>query len=111
MYSNNQTQIRTGLVNYIGAMITSSKFQDEKATKQIVVAALLEEAMNLMKDNDGYFDMYICKPALRLTASIIKQRVGLMQSINSKTNVINKQIKSYENITNELVKIIENIRL
>lgn len=109
-YSNDQTQIRAGLVNYIGALLSASKFENEKATRHTVVALLLEEAMKLCKDNDGYFDMYVCKPALRMTSSIARQRVNLMDSLPKTSDVVS-QIKTYKFINEELDRIIENTKL
>lgn len=110
MYSNDQTQIRAGLVNYIGALLSSSKFENEKATRHSVVALLLEEAMKLCKDNDGYFDMYVSKPALRLTSSIAKQRVNLMNDLPKTPDVVS-QIKTYKFINEELDRIIQNTNI
>lgn len=109
-YSNDQTQIRAGLVNYIGAMLASSKFENEQAIKHSVVAILLEEAAKLCKDNDGIFDMYTCKPALRLVAGIAKQRVNLLSEL-PRTKEVAGQIESYNFISDGLNKVIDNTKL
>lgn len=111
MYSNDQTQIRAGLVNYVGAMIASSKFDNIKATKHEVVAILLEEAAKICKDEDGYYDMFITKPILRLTAGISKQRSSTMNSLPSKPQEVKEQIKAYNLIEGEINKILNNIKL
>ena len=111
MHSNDQAQVRAGLVNYIGAMLSASKFENDKAIKHSVVAILLEEAVKLCKDKDGYFDMYVSKPALRLTSSIAKQRCDLMDNLPSKTPEIQEQIEAYGIIKSELNKILENTKL
>ena len=109
-YSNDQGQIRAGLVNYIGAMLNASKFENEKATKHSVVAILLEEAVKLCRDENGIFDMYISKPALRLTSSIAKQRASLMSDL-PKTHDVIEQIEAYKFINSSLDKILENTKL
>lgn len=109
-YSNDQTQIRAGLVNYIGAMLSSSKFDNEKAVKHSVVAILLEEAAALCKDNDGLFDMYTCKPALRLVSGIAKQRINLLSDLPRTPEVLD-QVVSYRIIADGLEEILKNIKL
>lgn len=109
-YSNDQGQIRAGLVNYIGAMLTASPYDNDKAAKHNVVAILLEEAMNLCKDEDGYFDMYVCKPILRLVSGIARQRANLMESLPQTPEVVS-QIKGYKEIQKILDNILENTKL
>ena len=109
-YSNDQAQIRAGLVNYIGAMLKSSKFENEKATKHSVVAILLEEAMKLCKDDQGMYDVYVSKPALRLSSSIAKQRANLMSEL-PQTKEIASQLNDYRHINIALDKIIDNTKL
>ena len=110
MYSNDQQQIRAGLVNYIGAMLTASKFENDKAKKHSVVAILLEEAMHICKDENGEFDMFACKPIFRLVEGIAKQRLALLSAL-PKTEEVSKQIEVYKFMTKELSDIIENTRL
>lgn len=109
-YSNDQTQIRAGLVNYIGAMLSASIYDNDQAKKHNVVAILEEEAAKLCKDNDGHFDMYASKPVLRLVAGIAKQRVNLLSDL-PKTPEVLKQIETYKFISNELNEIVENTKL
>ena len=109
-YSNDQQQIRAGLVNYIGAMLASSKFDNDKVARHSVVAILLEEAMALCKDEDGYFDMYTCKPILRLVSAIAKQRANLMEDL-PKTPEVLAQIEAYKNMHKSLEEILENTKI
>lgn len=109
-YSNDQTQIKSGLINYIGAMLKSSKFENEKATRHSVVAILLGEAMKLCKDDQGMYDIYVSKPALRLTSSIAKQRANLMKDL-PQTKEIASQLNDYKQISQALDKIIDNTKL
>lgn len=110
MYSNNIEQIRAGLVNYIGAMLTSSNLEDDRAKKHSVVAILLEEAMNLAKDENGNHDIYVCKPALRLTANIARERKKLLDEFADGIQAP-KQSNAYHIIEQELNKLLETIKL
>ena len=109
-YSNDQQQIRAGLVNYIGAMLSASKFDNEKVARHSVVAILLEEAMRLCKDEDGYFDMYTCKPIIRLVSAIAKQRAILLEEL-PKTQEVLAQIETYKFINKSLEEILENTQI
>ena len=109
MYSNDQTQIRAGLINYIGAMLQSSKFDNDKAIKHSVVAILLEEAAKLCKDNNGEFDMFISKPILRLTSGITQQRQSLLSSL-PKTKEVTEALTAYKLIHTELDNILKNTK-
>lgn len=111
MYSNDQNEIRCGLVNYIGAILNSSPYDNPKAIKHNTVAVLLEEAMKLCKDQDGIFDMYTCKPFLRATLNIIKQRYNELTSLPNKTPEINKLTEKYLTMHDILEEIIKNITL
>ena len=69
---NRQAQIRQGLVQYIGAIMNNSDFSPRE-NKQLAVAALCEEALNLIisceeekfKNDKFYIDDYAVKPFLR----------------------------------------------
>lgn len=111
MYSNDQAQIRAGLVNYIGAMLKSSKFDNEKAVRHSVVAILLEEAAMLCKDNEGTFDVFISKPILRLTSGIAKQRYNVLSSTENKTPEMILLMEKYNTIVEFLDEIIKNTKV
>lgn len=110
MYSNDQAQIRAGLVNYIGAMIKSSKFENEKAIRHSVVAILLEEAAKLCKDDEGTFDIFISKPILRLSSGIAKQRYNILSSTENKIPEMFLQMDKYNTIVELLDEIIKNTK-
>lgn len=110
MYSNDQTQIRAGLVNYIGAMLQSSKFDNEKAVRHSVVAILLEEAAKLCKDEEGTYEMFISKPILRLTSGIAKQRYNVLSSLDGKTPEMVALMEKYSTIVEFLDEIIKNTK-
>jgi hypothetical protein len=66
-YSNDYTQITSGLVNYIGAMI--SALPDSVAGRgkaQLVVGDIMKQVVLLsQKDSDTEYDIYILKPVIR----------------------------------------------
>lgn len=109
MYSNDQNQIKAGLVNYMGAMINASSFKDTKAARHSVVALVLEETLNLCKDEEGLYDLLICKPLLRANINILKQRINCLSELPQDT-LIKDKINSYKTIINELEKILEIVK-
>ena len=74
--TNRQAQLRHGLTQYIGAML-SNKDLNQKAAVQLTVAALVEEAVKLCKTDDG-IDMFRAKPILRATEYICEENFKAM---------------------------------
>lgn len=74
MYSNDSTQIRAGMVNFIGALLNASKLPP-KGAKQDVSAILIEEALKLSKDENGVYDLYVLKPLLRANKFIFENHI------------------------------------
>jgi hypothetical protein len=85
-YSNDQTQIRAGLVNYIGALLKSSPFL-ERAACQNIVSILSEEALRISSDKDGVVDLYIAKPVIRSLIFILNQRCAEMGKLPKSPSV------------------------
>lgn len=110
MYSNDMTQIRTGLVNYIGAMIKATGYEG-KAANQLVAAALIEEALKLSQIEDNSLcDLYVAKPILRANMFILKQRCVELSKLSSSLEAeakiaIATTIKRYE----EIIQVYENM--
>ena len=107
---NNQLQIRNAFVNFIGAMINSSNFDNEQATKHSIVACLLQEIIPICKDNEEHYNMFIIKPLLRVLIDIFNDRVSLLLPYKDEQEVINK-INKYLDIIDELEIIINNIKI
>lgn len=108
LYSNDYNQIKVGLINYIGSMLNACPFDGMKASRQYVAATLIEEAINLMKNDDNHFDMYVSKPLLRGTSLLFKDRDNVLSTLNM-PKVSEKReeyMKLYTYIDN-LVKEIE----
>ena len=103
-YSNDQTQIRAGLVNYLGALVKSSPFQD-KAAKQNVASILVEETLKLAQDDEGLLDLYVLKPMLKGMVFILNQRRIELQKL-PKTIAISEQIEKYNIVISSLNEII-----
>lgn len=80
MYSKNFPDIRAGLVNYIGSSLESLELKTSENAKHIVVAMLVEEAINLSKDSDGNIDIKDAKPILRAIDYISKSRVSSLSN-------------------------------
>ena len=108
------TEIRSGLVQYIGAMLDNTIYKD-KAAKQIVCASLLEEAINVctvIDDNNiTKIDLFAAKPILRATIIILKQRKSdYNEYISTVTDqeMLN-QIKNVILLLDESIKLIDSI--
>lgn len=110
MYSNDITQIRSGLVNYTGSLLKACKIKDNKASRQFVSAILIEEAINLMKeDNTDNYDLYISKPLIRGTLLVLNNRKELLSNLQQ-TSIIKEKIKEYDNSIKFLNDLIKNIK-
>lgn len=107
MYSNDYKQIKNGLVNYVGSLLKACPFEGENASRQYVAATLIEEALNLMKEDETY-NMYVSKPLLRANKIILENRrnelLNLPQTINVKDTV-----KQYEDNINFIKNLVDNI--
>lgn len=79
MYSNDTTQIRTGMVNFIGALLNASKLPP-KGIKQDVSAILIEESLKLAKDENGVYDLYVLKPLLRANKIVFENHIREIDS-------------------------------
>ena len=108
--NNNQLQIRNAFVNFIGAMINSSNFDNEQATKHSIVACLLKEIIPICKDNEEHYNMFIIKPLLRVLIDIFNDRISLLLPYKDEYEVANK-INKYLDIIDELEIIIDNIKI
>lgn len=108
MYSNDNTQIRNGLTNYIGSLLKAVPF-DGKASKQVVIAILIEEAFKLSLDENGEMDMYCLKPILRQTKIIFEKRKLSLQEM-PQIQSVKKQIDDYTSNIEMLNELIKNIK-
>ena len=108
--TDEQIQIRNAFINFIGAMLNSSKFNNEQATKHSIVACLLEEIVPLCKKNDEHYDLFIIKPLIRILIDIFNDRITLLLPYKDEIEV-SKQINKYFEIIDELNKILKNVRI
>lgn len=107
MYSNDEVQIRQGLVSYIGAILSASPLEGRQA-RQHVVAILIEEALKLAKQDNG-LDIYALKPLLRGTLFVLKHRLSELSGL-PRTKEIEKVIKDYESTIAHITTLIEKIK-
>lgn len=105
MYSNDQTQIRAGMVNYIGALINSSPFEG-RAAKQNVVAVMTEEILKLAKGEDQTVDLYVLKPMIKGMVFIINQRVNELSKL-PKTQETLSCIEEYKTVISTFEKLLK----
>lgn len=100
-YSNDTTQIKQGMVNYVGALIKASKFPP-KGARQDVSAMLIEEALKLARTEDGQYDMYVLKPLLRAVETVSQNR---MNALYDQVSHLPKEVKK------EAEKTLEDYQL
>ena len=105
MYSNDQNQIKQGLVNYIGALLSSSPYSDLDS-RQNITAILLTEILKLSEDEDGLYNLYVLKPLFRTIILILKQRCVEMSKLpidsSSSVNKYNQVIMTLEELLNNI---------
>lgn len=106
-YSNDQVQIRQGLVNYIGALLKASPFSG-KAARQGVASILIEESLKIAQDDEGLIDLYVAKPLLRATVHTLKQRCVELSKLPAPE--AKKKIQDYEVAIRELEILINSIK-
>lgn len=102
MYSNDSTQIRAGMVNFIGALINASKLPP-KGAKQDVSAILIEESLKLAKDEKGIYDLYVLKPLLRANKIIFENHI---REIDNDSKHLPKEIKEQFILKRQMYKQI-----
>ena len=108
MYSNDFTQIRAGLTNYVGASLKAVNLPTDKAKKQAVSAMLIEEAIKLSTDEDGNIDLYTIKPVYRATVNLLKIRIAELNELPSSVE-IQSTIAGYQVVVKKLDTLIANI--
>jgi hypothetical protein len=117
-YNNEDNQkmaeIRSGLVQYIGAMLDNTMYKNN-AAKQIVCASLLEEAINVCtitdENNITKINLFAAKPILRSAVIILKQRKSDYDEYAGTINdeeMLN-QVKNVILVLDESIKLIDSI--
>ncbi|PTY92986.1 hypothetical protein [Heyndrickxia sporothermodurans] len=106
-YSNDQVQIRQGLVSYIGALIKSSSFEG-KAARQNAASILIEEALKLAQ-NDNELDFYVLKPLLRGNVFALNHRINELSKLPASPEVKNT-IENYKSIVAHLEQLVKSIK-
>lgn len=108
MYSNDYNQIKAGLINYVGAMLKACPFEGMKSSRQYVAATLIEQAIDLMKDDDNHFDMYVSKPLLRGTSLLLKDRDIALSTLNMPK--VSEKRKEYKELYTYIDNLIKDIK-
>lgn len=108
MYSNDEVQIRQGLVSYIGAIIKSSSLEG-KAARQSAAAILIEEAIKLAQEDDNSLNLYVLKPLFRGNLFVLNQRYAELSKMPM-TPEVRKALEEYKSAINFLEKLIENAK-
>ncbi len=107
MYSTDITQIRQGLVSYIGAILKASSLEG-RAARQDTAAVLVEESLKLAQEEDKTLDIFVLKPILRATSLVLKQRCSELSSLPGKET--STKSNEYQRIAKELDKLVASIK-
>lgn len=117
MNDNNSTKtIRSGLTNYIGALLNASVLNPNEA-KHDIVAMLTEESLKLAKIDNDYYDLFTLKPLLRAVVIIYQNKVNLLNQDLQKDipPMIKEQLLEKQKIYNQMIqmtnKLIDEIKL
>lgn len=109
MYSKDSTQIRQGLVNYIGALLSASHFEP-RAAKHDVAAMLVEETLGLSQEEvNAPYDLYVLKPLLRGTVATLEQRMNELAKL-PRTQQVAGAIRDYGVTAQNLKDLIQKIK-
>lgn len=109
MYSNDTTQIRSGMVNYVGALLGASKLPP-RAARHDVSAMLIEEAVKLAQGEDKNYDMYILKPLLRSIKYIFNNHIDQIDNdMKQLPYDLRSEMEAKKINYSEIVKNVEEI--
>ena len=103
-------QIRNGLVNYIGALVKALQYEKDMA-KHIINSILIEEAINISKENkDNEINLFCIKPLFRGVMLILNNRCIELEKIKDTSSIIEAQIQDYKQVISILNKLLDNIK-
>ncbi len=109
MYSNDTSQIKAGMVNYVGALLGASKLPP-RAARHDVCAMLIEEAIKLSQDDSKNYDMYILKPLLRSVKYVFNNHVTQIdKDIKGLPVNLRSEMEAKRTNYSEIVKNVEEI--
>ena len=116
MYSENPQSIRSGLTNFIGALIKHSPFKGN-SKRHDIVAILVEEILTIGKKENGEIDLYSVKPLFKGAIFILKQRHEIIkQDLKSSkfdpgvAKSLYQKGQKYETVIDLLSELIGNIK-
>lgn len=104
-YSNDQTQIRAGMVNFIGSLLKTSNF-DGKVGRQNVNAILVEEILKLSTEEDGTKELYSLRPLFKGCANTLVSLCSKLQNDTSKE--AKEKLEEYKSLLIALDGFIKN---
>ena len=103
-------QIRNGLVNYIEALVQALPYEKDMA-KHIINSILIEEAINISKENkDNEINLFCIKPLFRGVMLILNNRCIELEKIKDTSSIIEAQIQDYKQVISILNKLLDNIK-
>lgn len=109
-YSNDYGEIRKGFINYIGSAFNAIDGIDQ-VKKQQITAMLIEEAINLNKDNNGNLDLYGLKPLLKGCKYLCEKRILALEPYKNSRKELREQYINYSDLLKQVNPLIDNIKL
>jgi hypothetical protein len=108
-YSNDQTQIRAGLVNYIGSLLKTSHYEG-KVGRQNVAAILVEEAIKLSQDENNVVDLYVAKPMISGIVYVLNQRINELSNSKLPKNQVSTVIEEYKKMVDTFNNLLKTLQ-
>lgn len=113
MYTQEQEQLRMGLVQFLGSILSSSNFAEPEMRRQSVVALVTEELVKICKNQDNNIDMVAAKPILKATQHILSTRESEIRQdladISMDDDFIEEAVSDISWIKEDLEKYINTI--
>ena len=102
--------IRSGLMQYIGAIISETDHKDEEAA-HLALAELSEVWLECCKGKNGKsYDLFIAKPVLRAASFLLKQRCLEIERLNVANTAIQDKLNNYKQASKVLDELVESVK-
>lgn len=104
-------QLRSGLTNYIGAILQASELE-VRAAKQLAAAALAEEILRLAQNERKNCDLFVAKPLLRANVYILQQRCNALSkvpAISDTQQIVQDHLRLLKHTSKNIEEILKGL--
>lgn len=106
--NNEIVQLRADMVNFIGAIINASQ-DTPRITKHKVSSILLEETLNLAKDENIY-DFFILKPLFRANIIVFQNKLeAINKDLEELPDELSQQLKEKQKSYSNIIQMMNNL--